>query len=115
MEDDDKKFIPIGIWSFEYCRVADPYSKPRDPDPDPESNIFSESGCVLYKNVSGSAPLIYRCWTLRLLDEKHQICRFNYVYSNQNIGTTNQRFHAFTNELKKQALSAQAATETVTT
>ena len=82
-----KKFIHIGIWSFEYSRVADPYSKPWDPDPDTDSNIFSESGYVLFKNVTLSAALIHRCWISRLMDEKHQICGFNYVNSNQNFGT----------------------------
>jgi hypothetical protein len=53
-----KKFIHIGIWSFEYSRVADPYPKPWDPDTD--SNIFSKSGCVLYENVSGSAAPLFK-------------------------------------------------------
>ncbi len=94
-----KKFIHIRIWSFEYSRIANPYSKPRDPDPYPGSNIFSKSGCILYENVCGSDAPLFRYWTARLLDQQHKICRFKYANtSNQNPGTTNQRFHAFTNE-----------------
>ncbi len=97
-----EKFIHIGIWSFEYSRIADPYSKPRDPDPYPD---FLESGNVMYKNVSGSAVLDVGLHVSETINNK-------YVASTMliTIRTLGLRFHGFTNEQIKAAPSAQAAT-----